>query len=244
MQRFEMGILYFFFYSVLGWVYETILCSVRERKFVNRGFLYGPYCPIYGFGALLVILVLGRVENPIVLFFASTILTCSLEYATSWVMEELFHARWWDYSNRKFNINGRICLLGAVAFGTFSVVLLKYLHPAVSAYIEQLSQETITILSFSLFVFMLADTVVTISKFWEFDDIMRETSEFVDEGVSSMMMFYDKANDSYRGTLNRINSQIRRMVSSFPKLRPSRPNEVVKKLRALMHKESNGDDHS
>lgn len=84
--------LWFFLYSLLGWVYETTLCSISQRKFVNRGFLNGPYCPIYGAGALLVILLFGKMTNPFQLFLCSAVVTCALEYLTSYGMEKLFHA--------------------------------------------------------------------------------------------------------------------------------------------------------
>ena len=129
---------WFIVYSIIGWLYESILCSFIEKKFVNRGFLNGPYCPIYGFGALLDIIFLSRFENVIVLFFFGIILNCSLEYLTSFLMEKLFGARWWDYSDKKFNINGRVCLLGAVVFGTFSVVLIKIVHPFVIWYMNMI----------------------------------------------------------------------------------------------------------
>ena len=124
MKTIETWFLWLMIYSVIGWIYESTICSIGQRKLINRGFLNGPYCPIYGTGAVLVLLVLGRIQNPVLLFFAGAVLTCSLEYLTSWLMEKLFHARWWDYSKRKFNIGGRVCLIGAVVFGAFSVVLI------------------------------------------------------------------------------------------------------------------------
>ncbi len=244
MAFFETGIIWFFIYSVIGWIYETIFCSIRERRFVYRGFLIGPYCPIYGFGALLVIFTLGKIENVIVLFFASAILTCSLEYATSWLMEKLFHARWWDYSNKKFNINGRVYLLGAIVFGTFSVLLIKFLHPIVSSYTVRLSLETISIMAWLIFAVMLTDTVFTVTKFSEFDHIMHIASTHLNEMVSSIKQFYKKANDSYQGKLYKINSQIRRMVISYHMLRSTRYNETVKKLREALEKKDDDDNHS
>ena len=112
--------LWFILYSFFGWVYESTLCSITSRSLVNRGFLNGPLCPVYGFGALTVILAFWREPDisPWNLFFSSMVLTCTLEYITSWAMEKLFHARWWDYSEYRYNINGRVCLLGALAFGS------------------------------------------------------------------------------------------------------------------------------
>ena len=145
---------YFFWlviYSVIGWVYESILETYRQKKLVNRGFLNGPYCPIYGSGALLDVVVLGWIENPVLLFLASAVLTCTLEYITSVILEKIFHIRWWDYNDfkfqlhgkeinmGKFNINGRICLVGAIAFGTLSIVILKVIHPIMEILTNNLS---------------------------------------------------------------------------------------------------------
>ena len=117
----EKLFLWFLFYSFCGWVYESILVSILERRPVNRGFLNGPLCPIYGVGAVGAVVVLGQVHNPLVVFLLSMVGASILEYVTSWVMEALFHARWWDYSDYKFNLNGRICLLGAFVFGVGGV---------------------------------------------------------------------------------------------------------------------------
>ena len=149
-------------YSIIGWVYESTICSIGHRKLINRGFLNGPYCPIYGTGAVLVLLVLGRIQNPVLLFFAGALVTCSLEYLTSWLMEKLFHARWWDYSKRKFNIGGRVCLIGAVVFGAFSVVLVLVLHPFVKSLTDRLTDAALNWICASVFVGIVSDLVVTV----------------------------------------------------------------------------------
>ena len=97
MLMLEYLFLWFLFYSFAGWVYESILVSVSERRLVNRGFLNGPICPIYGCGAVLAIVLLHDLHNPFAVFLISSIGACMLEYVTSWGMEKLFHARWWDY---------------------------------------------------------------------------------------------------------------------------------------------------
>lgn len=174
MKYLECVFLWFVLYSIVGWVYETTLCSVEQRDFVNRGFLNGPYCPIYGYGALLNILFLAEVRNTILLFFAAALLTGILEYLTSWGMEQLFHARWWDYSDKKFNINGRVYLTGAVAFGSFSVILLKVVHPAVVDYTIALPPCVRSTAALAFFAILLTDTVFTVTKFSEFDALLRE----------------------------------------------------------------------
>lgn len=160
----EQIFLWLMVYSFFGWVYETILCSVSQRKLVNRGFLMGPICPIYGCGAILIILVLGHgTENVFGLFLSGAMLTCTLEYATSYLMEKLFHARWWDYSKRRFNLNGRVCLEGALVFGTFSVLLLRWIHPAVSGWLAgHLSAVAMHWVCAVLFLILTLDCVWTV----------------------------------------------------------------------------------
>ena len=162
MKTVETWFLWLMIYSVIGWVYESTICSIGQRKLINRGFLNGPYCPIYGTGAVLVLLVLGRIQNPVLLFFAGAVLTCSLEYLTSWLMEKLFHARWWDYSKRKFNIGGRVCLIGAIVFGAFSVVLILVLHPWVKSLTDRLTDTALTWICAILLVGIVSDLIVTV----------------------------------------------------------------------------------
>ena len=96
--------LYFFIYSVLGWCTETLYCRLCEGKWTNRGFLYGPYCPIYGFGGVIVVFLSPFSYSPILIFILGFILTSMLEYITSYIMEKLFDAKWWDYSHMPFNL--------------------------------------------------------------------------------------------------------------------------------------------
>ena len=123
---------YFFVYAIAGWICEDIYCGIGQRKFVNRGFLYGPYCPIYGFGSLIVIYLLSPFyDHPLLVFIGGVIFTSLLEYLTSWIMEVLFQERWWDYSSYPFNINGRVCLRNSLLFGVMAFVLMYLVHPHV-----------------------------------------------------------------------------------------------------------------
>ena len=108
---------WFIIYSFFGWVYESLWASFNERQWVNRGFLSGPVIPIYGFGAVSFVLLLSDINNPAYIFILGMLIASILEYFTSWAMEKLFHARWWDYNHYPFNLNGRICLYGALLFG-------------------------------------------------------------------------------------------------------------------------------
>lgn len=123
---------WFFIYSFLGWVWESCYVSVKEKRWVNRGFVTGPLCTIYGCGALAVYLALWRFEgNLAILFFGGMLLATVLEYFTAWAMETIFHASWWDYSQQRFNLKGRICLGASLGWGVFTVILFKVFQPVV-----------------------------------------------------------------------------------------------------------------
>ena len=122
-------VLFFFIYSFIGWVWECCFVSVRKRRWVNRGFMYGPMLPIYGFGALAVLISTIRVRDSIPLIFLFGMVGATLlEYVTGAVMERLFNVKYWDYSNQKFNLNGYICLTSSLGWGLFSVLLVKFVH--------------------------------------------------------------------------------------------------------------------
>lgn len=169
-------------YSFLGWVYESILCSITSGTLVNRGFLNGPLCPIYGFGALTIILAFWQEPDISVwnLFFSSMVLTCTLEYVTSWAMEKLFHARWWDYSEYRFHLNGRICLLGALAFGSFSVLLIKIVHPRVSGFWNGFPPEMILAAAGACFAIGAADCFATVRHILTLNGRLAEIQEAID----------------------------------------------------------------
>ena len=122
-------------YSLLGWCGEMVYCSIGQRRLCEkRGFLNGPLCPIYGHGALVVLLVLdGGCEHPALTFLLGALLTSLVEYVTSYAMEKLFRMRWWDYSRYRFHINGRVCLLNSVLFGLASVFLCHAANPPIAA---------------------------------------------------------------------------------------------------------------
>ncbi|WP_190973611.1 putative ABC transporter permease [Bifidobacterium callitrichos] len=166
----EYLFLWFLFYSFCGWVYESILVSVQERRPVNRGFLNGPLCPIYGTGAVLGVVVLGGVRNPILLFVISAVGACLLEYVTSWAMELLFHARWWDYSNFPINLNGRICLYGALIFGVGGVVIVDVVQPEVARVTAMIPIMVIHWLFVTLFALTVADTIITVIGIIDLED--------------------------------------------------------------------------
>lgn len=172
----ERYFFWFILYSFVGWIYESTVESIRHKKLLNRGFLLGPYIPIYGIGALLDVLLLGWIPNPILLFLAAAVLTCIVEFIISVVLEAIFHRRWWDYNDFKFhffgrdfdigrfNIQGRVCLAGFLAFGTLSIVLVYLVHPAITAMTDSIPMLAFHIIVGILAVLFLTDIVITVFR--------------------------------------------------------------------------------
>lgn len=162
MKLLYIQVLYFTIYSFLGWVCESTYCSIGQKKLVNRGFLNGPFCPIYGFGALLVISILSPFVNNIpVLFIASIIVTSTLEYITSYVLEKIFHMSWWDYSTYKYNINGRVCLQNSLMFGLLSLFVMLVIHPAIDDFVASINIKVAFALSVLFATYFIVDTIIT-----------------------------------------------------------------------------------
>ena len=158
----ETYLLLFFIYSIGGWLMEVIGKLIEKRKFVNRGFLIGPYCPIYGHGAILITILLQKyIDDPIALFIMGVVVCSILEYLTSYFMEKIFHARWWDYSRYKFNINGRICLLYSVFWGLLGILWIKKLYPRIASVILYIPNKFGKITVWILFVFILFNSLVS-----------------------------------------------------------------------------------
>lgn len=160
---FDLKVLFLLFivYSITGWIIEVIATYPDTKCFVNRGFLIGPYCPIYGNCAIAMIFLLHNVTNPILLFVLS-ILICSVgEYVTSYAMEKIFHARWWDYSKNKFNLNGRICLVNSLAFGVLGFLLIKFVNPFVVELITKLSPTMMNVLFYTMLTLFIIDNVIS-----------------------------------------------------------------------------------
>lgn len=123
---------WFIIYSFFGWVWETFYVSIKQGEFINRGFISGPFCTIYGCGAIAVYTILKPAEgNLFILFFGGIVVATLLEYFTAVLMESIFHTSWWDYSDKKFNFQGRICLGASLGWGVFTVILFRVLHPVV-----------------------------------------------------------------------------------------------------------------
>ena len=176
--------LLFLIYSTLGWCGEMIYCSIGQRRLCEkRGFLNGFLCPIYGFGALLVLWALrGGCESPVLTFFFGALLTSAVEYFTSYLMEKLFHMRWWDYSRYKFQIHGRVCLLNSTLFGLLCVALCHLVHPEVMKLIRFLMARHIALpLAAALFALFTADVVLSVRSAIQIGNRLEKLQALQDE---------------------------------------------------------------
>ena len=131
--------LYFILYSFLGWVMETCYCSILEHRLVPRGFLYGPICPIYGGGVTLMILFFTPLKKNLVLFYVvAVVVMTSWEYFVGWVLEATTHVKYWDYSQYRFNLKGRVCLWVALTWGVLSYIVIFFIHPPIQSLVADL----------------------------------------------------------------------------------------------------------
>ncbi len=154
--------LVFLIFSVVGWITETLLYIIRDGKAVKRGFLFGPLCPIYGFAALVCdLLIYGILDNIVYIAIAGFLFTGILEYVTHFAMEKLFHAMWWDYSDRKFNVNGRIYLKGLLFFAAGSVFIVKVALPLIYDLVDIMPEKLLYTICFVLYTVLIADLATT-----------------------------------------------------------------------------------
>lgn len=155
--------LYFLIYSFLGWCTEVCFAAVTTGKLVNRGFLNGPVCPIYGFGMLAVLACLTPAgDNAALLFLGGMLLTSLIELVGGWVLYKAYHTRWWDYSDRPFNLGGFICLEFSILWGLGTVLILRVVHPAIAAAAMAIPHKAGWIIMALLYCLYAADLIVTL----------------------------------------------------------------------------------
>ena len=168
-------------------------CKLVElKKFINRGFLIGPYCPIYGWGCILIILLLNKyTDDPLVLFVMDILICSILEYFTSYFMEKLFKARWWDYSRRKFNINGRICLETMIPFGLLGCLIMYFVNPFFVSVYSKIPSNILIIISSILFTIFLIDNIISYTIMFKMKipkiKISKDSTEEITEYVRSIL---------------------------------------------------------
>lgn len=181
----EQVVLWWMCYSCIGWVWETGLNLVLKHKWVDRGALNGPICPIYGNGALLVILLLHDVTNPVALFLGSGVIACTLEYVVSWQYERLFRIRLWDYTDKPFNINGRVYLNGFLAFGAGATLIKLVVQPGLAHLTAAMPQPWLHIAAWGLLAVAFVDWLISTMGMADMDNRLARLGDDVKAGRST-----------------------------------------------------------
>lgn len=162
MEKLIEVIFIFVIYSFVGWVLESVYKSVLQKKIVNSGFLIGPFCPIYGYGAIIMYYCLIGLKNDIFLLFISSFVILSIwEYIVGWLLEIVFKTKYWDYSNKFLNIGGRVCLLNSIFWGVLGVLFIKLIHPFICNITEKIPSIYVAIFLIISIIYIVTDTIIT-----------------------------------------------------------------------------------
>lgn len=235
---------YFLLYSFLGWLMETCYCSVQEHRLVPRGFLYGPICPIYGAGVLLMILFFTPLKGNLPLFYVVSVVVMSgWEYFVGWLLEATTHVKYWDYSKYRFNLKGRICLWVALVWGLLSYVVIFWIHPPIQRLYGRIPDPLVQVLCVVLLAVLLVDGALTVrhlalmSKLVagvtaagqqfqlqfalgksELSDLLQAQSDQLREKYGQQLA---ELRDSYRQQIARLERQSRRFRRRYANMKTS-----------------------
>ena len=218
--------LLFLIYSFIGWLIEVIGKLIEKHKFINRGFLIGPICPIYGHGCILMILTLSRYkDNPLTLFIYAIFICSLLEYFTSYFMEKIFKARWWDYSTKRFNLNGRICAETMIPFGILGTLVICVINPIFEYLLNLFNFETIKITAIVLFIIYIIDYTISLIIMFGFKGTLKTVEKDGTEEITKKV----------KKILINKNVLYKRLIEAFPNF--MNPKERLLLIKARVEKE-------
>ncbi len=199
----------FMIYSFCGWIIEIIFIGITEKKIINRGFLLGPYLPIYGIGGILMTLILKFYINyPFILLLNAIIIGSIIEYFTGYVMEKTFKAKWWDYSKEPFNLNGRICLLNSILFGILGTALIYFINPFLNSCLHQIPKPILCFISGLLLSIFIIDVIISCNIVKE----LKLTANALKKDYTNEM------SHKVREVLANKNWSFKRLLNAFPSL--------------------------
>lgn len=254
-------VMFFYMYCFFGWIFESTYVSIKNRHFVNRGFMHGPLLPLYGSGAIIVLFVAIPLNgNYIAQYFAGAVAATALEYVTGVVMEALFKVRYWDYSNQRFNVNGHICLSSSIAWGFLTLFLVNVIHKPVERILLWLHPEVCSVLALVITVAAAADFTTAFKEamqlrellFYferakeEFDDMKTRLSKrvdvvaaVVDDGINqSVGKIIDKKDsivekgDTYMDKIKaKREKMFKNMLYKYPTLHSDRFSDIIDELK-------------
>ncbi len=242
-------VFYFFLYSLLGWAMESIYLSFGQRRLVNTGFLYGPFCPIYGFGAVVLYLLLIHLQgNPVLIFLTGFFVLSIWEYFVGFLLEKIFKTKYWDYSNNKFNINGRVCLLNSIYWGFLSIFFIEIWNPLVEAQLNKVPEEIILYIDIILTAYIIIDMILSsikasnltkrINKVIQLGENLKEKLEELKKTTSEKQkVALQKIIDDLKLRQKVMRLKVDRQVSNLKKAFPSVQSEHIKEYLRLKVKE-------
>jgi uncharacterized membrane protein len=254
MDNFWILFLLFTAYSFLGWLCESIFCSIPAGKWINRGFLNGPFCPIYGVGGILVATLLSPFAHDLfLLYFAGVMITTALEYVTGFALEKIFHTKYWDYSEHRFNFQGRICLDNSLLFGVMCVVGMKLIHPALLYLLQRIPGRALPLLAGAFILYFICDTLLTLRTVLQLNGKLRElqlildeikqrasaaTSETIENLQAAFASLLDddtrealKALFERKEKLEGVGKGVQRLIRAFPTMKSVPNNESLQRIR-------------
>ena len=238
---------YFIIYSFLGWVLESIFRSFCEKKIINTGFLIGPICPIYGCGAIIMILFLKNFSNSKILLFIMSIIFLSLwEYIVGVILEKLFKTKYWDYSDHKFNYKGRICLTNSIAWGFLGVLFIDFIHPGIINLLKNVDVLYLKIIVPILLILILTDAIISIVKTKNIKGTL-EKVEKLNEQIKEKLAEIKKQNQEKNTTSENLqlliekinkrkNRELRRLYKRVYRLKRAFPAIDTKEFRDILNR--------
>ena len=239
-------LLSFFLYGFLGWCTEVAFAAVKTGKFVNRGFLNGPICPVYGIGVGLVVCRLTPIEDQMLLLYvASAALVTLLEWATGVVLDRIFHHKWWDYSDQPMSIGGYVCLPFSLVWGLGCVLIMKFLHPITQKGIDLLPVPLGIVLIIGLGAALAADISVTVSAILKLnrqleamEKVAAELRELSDKVGSNIYANVSEAKEKLRARYEELSlpkSRVSaRLLKAFPRMESRRHKAMLEELKKRM----------
>ena len=214
---------YFVIYSFLGWIIESVFRSILEKKLINTGFLIGPLCPIYGFGACIMFLFLENLSNNVILLFIVSFVILTLwEYIVGVLLEKIFHTKYWDYSNHKINIQGRICLTNSLYWGALGVIFIKIIHPLVQKGIQNVDIKLLHYIIIIATLIFIADMIVSIIKVKNIKVTLEKVEELNKE-------IKEKLKKQRNRTILHLYKNVYRLKRAFPAIDTKEIREILNK---------------
>lgn len=226
--------LQFIIYSFFGYLIEVTSCSIRNRKLtLNRGFFLGPYLPIFGFSCMLMDFVILRYKSDLLIVFVmSAFISSTIEYITSYGLEKIFKARWWDYTNHKFNLDGRICLFNSLLFGIGGIAFCYIINPVTTFIIEIMPLFLFRIVSIVLLVLFLVDVIITITTLYQ---VKISSIKFKSRDVTAEITKIIREELTKKRDI-KTNFFVRHMLNAFPLINTNDYNSPLSRLKRYSSK--------